>query len=89
MAGFIRTVLGDIAPDQLGVTYMHEHLIIDSSIVARDFPHIHLPNELDAIAEVNLCKNVGVIERKSYLLWRSAPVKIECYYIFNCACINC
>jgi phosphotriesterase-related protein len=60
MSGFIRTVLGDISPDQLGVTYMHEHLIIDSPIVAKDFPHIHLSNELDAIAEVNLCKSVGV-----------------------------
>ena len=60
MSGFIRTVLGDISPDQLGVTYMHEHLIIDSPIVAKDFPHIHLPNELDAIAEVNLCKSIGV-----------------------------
>jgi phosphotriesterase-related protein len=60
MAGFIRTVLGDISPDQLGVTYMHEHLIIDSPIVAKDFPHIHLPNETDAITEVNECKKVDV-----------------------------
>ncbi|NBU93201.1 MAG: hypothetical protein EBS18_01315 [Actinobacteria bacterium] len=60
MTGFIRTVLGDISPDQLGVTYMHEHLIIDSPIVAKDFDFIHLPNELDAINEVNLCKKVGV-----------------------------
>jgi predicted metal-dependent phosphotriesterase family hydrolase len=60
MSGFIRTVLGDISPDQLGVTYMHEHLIIDSPIVAKDFAHIHLPNEVDAINEVNECKKVGV-----------------------------
>ena len=26
---FVRTVLGDIAPEELGVTYSHEHLIID------------------------------------------------------------
>jgi len=60
MSGFIRTVLGDISPVQLGVTYMHEHLIIDSPIVAKDFAHIHLPNEVDAINEVNECKKVGV-----------------------------
>ena len=60
MSGFIRTVLGDISPDQLGVTYMHEHLIIDSPIVAKDFAHIHLSNEVDAINEVNHCKKVGV-----------------------------
>jgi len=58
--GIVRTVLGDIAPDQVGVTYMHEHLIIDSEIVARDFAHIHLPSESEAIAEVGLCKSQGV-----------------------------
>ena len=26
---FVRTVLGDIDPDELGVTYAHEHLVID------------------------------------------------------------
>jgi 5-phospho-D-xylono-1,4-lactonase len=60
MTTIIRTVLGDIPADQLGVTYMHEHLIIDSPIVARDFSHIHLPAESEAIAEVNLCKSAGV-----------------------------
>lgn len=28
---FIRTILGDIAPDDLGVCYAHEHIIIDAS----------------------------------------------------------
>src|ERR687891_2924146 len=28
--GFVRTVLGDVEPDALGVTYAHEHLIVDS-----------------------------------------------------------
>ena len=60
MTTIIRTVLGDIPADQLGVTYMHEHLIIDSPIVARDFSHIYLPAESEAIAEVNLCKSAGV-----------------------------
>ena len=60
MAELIRTVLGDITPDQLGVTYLHEHLIIDSPIVAKEFSHIHLHDEADAIAEVNLCKSAGV-----------------------------
>lgn len=59
MSEIIRTVLGDVTPDQLGVTYLHEHLIIDSPIVAKEFAHIHLPDEADAIAEVNLCKNAG------------------------------
>jgi phosphotriesterase-related protein len=48
---FARTVLGDVAADELGVTLSHEHLIIDSSIVEREWPHIHLPSVADAIAE--------------------------------------
>ena len=60
MPHIVRTVLGDIPSDQLGVTYMHEHLIIDSPIVAKDFPHIHLPSESEAIEEVGLCRAVGV-----------------------------
>ena len=60
MPNLVRTVLGDIPASQLGVTYMHEHLIIDSPIVSRDFPHIHLPSETEAIAEVNLCRSAGV-----------------------------
>lgn len=60
MSKIIRAILGDIQSDQLGVTYMHEHLIIDSEIVAQEFPHIYLPSKIDAIAEVNLCKSAGV-----------------------------
>ena len=26
---FVRTVLGDIDPSELGITYAHEHLVID------------------------------------------------------------
>jgi len=56
----IRTVLGDIAPENLGVTYLHEHLIIDSEIVAKDFPHIHLPSVDEAVSELDLCKSAGI-----------------------------
>ena len=48
---FARTVLGDIDADELGVTLSHEHLIIDSPMVAREWPYIHLPSVSDAIAE--------------------------------------
>jgi phosphotriesterase-related protein len=58
--GIVRTVLGDVEPADLGVTYCHEHLIIDSPIVARDFPHIHLPSVDEAAAEVELCFQAGV-----------------------------
>jgi phosphotriesterase-related protein len=60
MRGTVRTVLGDIDRGQLGVTYVHEHLIIDSPIVAEHFPHICLPSVDEAVAEVETCREAGV-----------------------------
>jgi len=57
---FIRTVLGDIPREDVGMTFMHEHLIIDSTIVKRDFEHIFLPNVDDAVIEVGYCREAGV-----------------------------
>lgn len=37
---FVRTVLGDIAPEQMGLTYSHEHVVIEESfptIANKDF----------------------------------------------------
>ena len=28
---FVRTVLGDIDPSQMGITYSHEHIVIEES----------------------------------------------------------
>jgi len=58
--GFVRTVLGDIPTDALGITYTHEHLIIDSEIVEKNFEHIWLPSVSDAVAEVGYCREAGV-----------------------------
>ncbi|MDH3425560.1 MAG: aryldialkylphosphatase [Acidimicrobiia bacterium] len=55
----VRTVLGDIAPDELGATYLHEHLIIDSPLVADRLPHIRLPSADDAVAELMDCVRAG------------------------------
>lgn len=56
----VRTVLGDISPQQLGVTCAHEHLIIDSPLVAARWPDIHLPSVTEAVAELNECAAAGV-----------------------------
>ena len=56
----IRTVLGDIAPETLGPTYMHEHLILDSLVIQERFPHILLNSVEDAVAEVRLAADAGV-----------------------------
>lgn len=60
MSSRVRTVLGDIEPDDLGLTYIHEHLIIDSSLVVDRWPHIHLPSVDEAVRELELCAAAGV-----------------------------
>ncbi len=56
----VRTVLGDIEPASMGVTFAHEHLIIDSEVVAEKMPHISLPHVEEAVAEVSECAVAGV-----------------------------
>jgi predicted metal-dependent phosphotriesterase family hydrolase len=60
VSGSIRTVLGDIDPSDLGVTYAHEHLIIDSPLIVERWPHIHLYSVEDAVGELEECRAVGV-----------------------------
>ena len=36
---FVRTVLGDIEPQEMGLTYSHEHIVIEES-----FPTIANPD---------------------------------------------
>ena len=56
----VRTILGDIEPSTLGITYVHEHLIIDSPLVADRFPHILLNEVEPAVVEVGECVSAGV-----------------------------
>jgi phosphotriesterase-related protein len=56
----VRTILGDIDPAELGATYAHEHLVLDSPIIAAVFPHILLDDSAVAIREVQKCHAVGV-----------------------------
>lgn len=56
----VRTVLGDIDPDTLGATYMHEHFIIDSPMVEEQLPEIHLPSVDEAVAELEQCRAAGM-----------------------------
>jgi predicted metal-dependent phosphotriesterase family hydrolase len=57
---FVRTVLGDIAPAELGVTYAHEHLVIDGGRPVEMSPDFlladldRLTDELRAGARVGL-----------------------------------
>ncbi|MFP3880796.1 MAG: phosphotriesterase [Actinomycetota bacterium] len=60
MNDFIRTIGGDLPSGQAGPTYAHEHLIIDSPLVASSMPHIHLHSIDEAVAEVETCVAAGV-----------------------------
>ena len=60
MTKMVRTVLGDIDPADLGVTYAHEHLIVDSPLIVDRWPHIHLPEVSAAVDELERCKAAGV-----------------------------
>jgi 5-phospho-D-xylono-1,4-lactonase len=58
--GFIRTVLGDRLQISPGYVYAHEHLIIDSPLIADRFPAIHLESVATATEEVRSCASAGV-----------------------------
>lgn len=56
----IRTLGADLPAELIGPTYVHEHLIIDSPLVAEEMTHIHLPSVEEAVAEVQTCIDRGV-----------------------------
>lgn len=56
----IRTVLGDISSADAGIVYAHEHLVLDSPLIASAFPHILLDDVEIAVHEVTACKRAGV-----------------------------
>lgn len=49
---FVRTVAGDIDPADLGVTYAHEHLIIDGGRLHEIDPDFAIDSVEDAVAEL-------------------------------------
>jgi|SRR5665213_132948 len=56
----VRTVLGDVAKSECGVTFAHEHLVLDSPFIGAAFPHILLDDPAIAIREVADCRIAGV-----------------------------
>jgi phosphotriesterase-related protein len=60
VSGFIRTVLGDIAPSELGVCYAHEHLIIDPSYTTEKTPDFLLDDVDRCVAELGEAFDAGV-----------------------------
>jgi predicted metal-dependent phosphotriesterase family hydrolase len=57
---FARTVLGDIAPDELGVVYAHEHLVIHGGRPVQLFPDFELADVEKAVAELAPVQALGL-----------------------------
>ena len=47
---FVRTALGDISPAEMGLTYSHEHIIIEESYPTQENP-LFLLNDVDKVAK--------------------------------------
>ena len=80
MTGFVRTVLGDIEPAALGVTYAHEHLVIDGGRPVQLEPDFEL-SDIDRMAtEVGAAMELGLgaaIDAMPCDCGRSAPKLTE------------
>src|SRR6478752_10748803 len=51
-SSFVRTVLGDVDPAELGVTYAHEHLVIAGGRPVEIAPDLRLDSVDDAVSEL-------------------------------------
>jgi predicted metal-dependent phosphotriesterase family hydrolase len=60
VTGFVRTVLGDIDPAELGVTYAHEHLVIDGGRPVQLEPDFELPDVDLMVTEVGPAMELGL-----------------------------
>lgn len=57
---FVRTVLGDVPPDQLGITYAHEHLIIDGGRPVQMQPEFDLGDVAAMATEIGEAAALGL-----------------------------
>lgn len=56
---FARTILGDIAAENIGITYSHEHIVIDESFVTLEHPEFTLNDEEKIVNELSDLYNLG------------------------------
>src|SRR4029079_9054139 len=60
VTAFVRTVVGDIDPGALGVTYAHEHLVIDGGRPVQLEPDFELSDVDGMAAEVGAAVELGL-----------------------------
>jgi len=58
-SGFVRTVLGDIEPEDMGLCYSHEHVIIEESYATRVEPRFLLNDVEKVSAELRRFYDLG------------------------------
>ena len=68
--GMVRTVLGEIPPERLGVTLSHEHIVIDSGHLFWEPPGSDDPPEVQALAE-------APVTREAYEILAERPLHIQ------------
>jgi predicted metal-dependent phosphotriesterase family hydrolase len=56
----VRTVLGDVPAERLGMCFAHEHLVIDGGVPTLVNPELSLPRVEDAVAELAPCVAAGL-----------------------------
>lgn len=56
---FVRTVLGDIQPEEMGLTYSHEHIVIEESFPTLANPEFILNDTIRISAELNEFYQLG------------------------------
>lgn len=71
----IRTVLGDIPPEQMGMTYSHEHLIISGGVAVDKNPALLLNDVERSCEEVEDVKAYGI---KTFIDMMPVSIGREC-----------
>ncbi|MCL2495939.1 MAG: phosphotriesterase, partial [Clostridiales bacterium] len=66
----IMTVLGPIAPEELGFTSMHEHIMFQGAVLARRLRSLIPENNLPIAEDDKVClENVGLLLKNSIMAW--------------------
>jgi phosphotriesterase-related protein len=66
----IMTVSGLIAPAELGITSMHDHIMFDGSVLGKRLRGKIPPNKLPIREDENVSlENVGMLQRNTILAW--------------------
>ncbi|WP_353483861.1 aryldialkylphosphatase [Haliscomenobacter sp.] len=59
MMPFIRTILGDLPSEQMGITFSHEHVVIEENYVTLDHPDFLLNDVEKICTELQCLKTLG------------------------------